>query len=947
MKSYKHDLYLIEPTKLLEGILCQSLSFTNTLGTAYLESPVYASVNGYTNTTPVGYFPAITQDNSARTFLGTLYSTPVDASTPLKVYTPYELALYICTQYDSLLTASNISVAKVTLKGTEESAITYVKGLGGNTDEYIETAITGTNVTMSYELTIEAGLGTYEQKKSVISFKYYLGVATNRYPTKPWTITDCINRCLELAEPLYKGQNPRYKLQGVTYENGEIKPYDNDHKYEPGSLAEKYDKIMAPEFTMTSCTLREQLKIIGGKIHAEPRLGYKRRENDAILYDEDVIIFEPYALGNQAQIASLPYVSRGTEQSLNEYSSEVVSNVQNIVNSISYAKGVTIQPNVNNLNTIRTDNVNVKVGDIASSIAKTNRPIYKPVKVMCGIYNANDTNNPWLISPVDITAYIFEEYEYNNLSSYEGNYPNVKSYALCYKQGSHDITGMFYKPPTNSFGIVYFDNYAIVNILQACSGLQLQEVKDAITDNAAKLAFQVSYIPIYNSKFSHGKQYVIDNPAHPFVTTYNQSENLIENSAYGEHIKGVAQRLGNVEETRTYKVGKKSMIPKVGEKIGDYFISAVTYDFTHYWYKVTVALTKDFNRISQYVGVNSTKRISEVSEKEAYSRDVLIKEKICIGNNDNVPLAPAKLLRTLTPVTKAFGADVPSYNVPITACVAQGSSKDGQNQYNRVVLPVIASAFGNSMVFGWSYKDNYSAGEKVELIDQAYWQGDLPYSDYYGRIWWYDFQLRYNYADGGFNQALTCLETAEGSFNTAYNDIGTVGYNNGAYTKDSYRLRKDSRETPDFNYEIEFVTDREDINIGSALASCNPLVTEYGTTPKDVAVYFLGSKISKFESNIVNLDVLSRTVSLDGNKLQANKIEFELPQDLEFEGWVVCYPLTVLPGKTYTDENGNDVVISNEYAGGEILLSCNKSSADYRAEEKTKESLSIQAYSNY
>ena len=170
MKSYKHDLYLIEPTKLLEGILCQSLSFTNTLGTAYLESPVYASVNGYTNTTPVGYFPAITQDNSARTFLGTLYSTPVDASTPLKVYTPYELALYICTQYDSLLTASNISVAKVTLKGTEESAITYVKGLGGNTDEYIETAITGTNVTMSYELTIEAGLGTYEQKKSVISF---------------------------------------------------------------------------------------------------------------------------------------------------------------------------------------------------------------------------------------------------------------------------------------------------------------------------------------------------------------------------------------------------------------------------------------------------------------------------------------------------------------------------------------------------------------------------------------------------------------------------------------------------------------------------------------------------------------------------------------------------------------------------------------------------------
>ena len=39
--TYTHELYLIERTKLLEGILCQSMTFTNTLGnngTAYKSS---------------------------------------------------------------------------------------------------------------------------------------------------------------------------------------------------------------------------------------------------------------------------------------------------------------------------------------------------------------------------------------------------------------------------------------------------------------------------------------------------------------------------------------------------------------------------------------------------------------------------------------------------------------------------------------------------------------------------------------------------------------------------------------------------------------------------------------------------------------------------------------------------------------------------------------------
>ena len=36
--KYKHKLYLIERTKLLEGIMCQSLTFTNAKGSVYTDN---------------------------------------------------------------------------------------------------------------------------------------------------------------------------------------------------------------------------------------------------------------------------------------------------------------------------------------------------------------------------------------------------------------------------------------------------------------------------------------------------------------------------------------------------------------------------------------------------------------------------------------------------------------------------------------------------------------------------------------------------------------------------------------------------------------------------------------------------------------------------------------------------------------------------------------------
>lgn len=48
MQTYTHNLYLIEKTKLLEGILCQSLSFTNVLGKQWGKGDVFYPANALT-----------------------------------------------------------------------------------------------------------------------------------------------------------------------------------------------------------------------------------------------------------------------------------------------------------------------------------------------------------------------------------------------------------------------------------------------------------------------------------------------------------------------------------------------------------------------------------------------------------------------------------------------------------------------------------------------------------------------------------------------------------------------------------------------------------------------------------------------------------------------------------------------------------------------------------
>lgn len=912
--KYKHEIYLIEETKRLEGIICQSLCFTNTSGNNYTanandiipsmtenpganflspedlsqayESPILSG-NNFVVKSIADVGNIIMEKMRAYDGGETLpvYGDTVHLETAEGEYPSYRYAGYTIRNGDT--------ITEYTLdpNETDESKIITL--------DSTQTITPKPTILLTYQI-IVAGIDrrTGSSTTFLFNFTYTIYSVQNKYRTKLWTVTDCVNRVLELAKPLYGNENPRYKFDGVSYSNGQI-----TGSYKVGSQAEKYDKILAPEFTMTQCTLREQLKVIGGFINAEPRLS------------GNTIYFEAFGGTGKPATVVKNYISKAYSADINDFCKEIDTSAQNLVNTLDYAQGVVYSPNRCDFLSLRTDSVNVRVEE-GNGFIYTQLPIYQIQSVKCTVFNEDGTIFSGMEN-VDITPYIVEETEYMaNMSSYDTDYPRSKAYALYYTQGSNHIKGLFFKVPNVASSV--FSRYAIINILSRATGQSI-----TVFDNFIYplLSFQVSYIPIYSARFSHGKQKYNTKYYQDFTKIYNQSENLIETRYYGENVKGIVSRLGNVAGTYTYITYDINKIPSLGEMIGEYAITSIATTFYTTFIKVTLGLSLDYQNISQYIGVQSNKRVYEVSEKQAYSRSILLKDIIICTRNGELTSRNAVLQDAgLQTYLKTFSYTGNNSHC-VTAVQAYGLDA-GKNPLTTVRLPVVSAAFGNAMIFSWSYKDNYSAGTNVDKISgdlSGYMQSDVPYGDYFGRMFYYNFKLL---NDNGFDNKDAVLDTAEhlpriDGTDTGINEGGVIG------NLSDYRIRKDSREALNFNYELETQTNEDDIIIGSALAQNCPLVTL--ATHNAPMVYFLSRKLGKFEK-FISSDII---VSSGAIHVSNNYIYFEFPSEetFSFEAWAIC-TLQTTETINVTDDSGNDTT-QTITKGREIILAGNKSRASY------------------
>lgn len=909
--KYKHDIYLIERTKLLEGIFCSSITFTNSQGIDFIINKTYAAAK----VVPAeGFYP---QEGGFDTHL---INTPIKSGESYTVPSAYDFAQELLEVLDADLptirdaTVLESGVNEVTTERVYTSV--YVTGTDITTSRALwketitVTPVDNLNIIYTVVISTEDGAGG----KFLTFFRFLINpaVVNNILPLKKWTITDCITRACELAEPLFQGETPKYRLAGVEYdESGKA-------TYQTGSLADKYNKVFAPEFTATEDTLREQLKLILSYVHAEPWLD-----------KDNVIQVTEYGSTKNSAAASLPYVYNAVSSHINEYCTEVRSHAQNLVSSLGYARGVITDPGNGLYRSVRSDTAYVRINE-GNAMAITNAPIYSIDKVMCGI--ARTDGEGWQLAPKEITPYVFEETEYSaNLSSYAGAYPRSKQYAIYYTQGAPNLKGLFFKVP-DALNAAKFSYFAISNILASVTNVPIETIDGYLTDasGAASLVFSITYKPISSHFVSHGKQIYIEGET-PYMQLYNQSENLVESQYYGENLRGVAARLGNIEKERTFILKNINDVPKVGEILDGYAISAVSCELYPFDIKCTVGLTKDFNRISEYVGINSQKRMYEISERAAVDRAILIKETLVISGEQRGYDSEKRIFGDLTPFENIF-FPVESYTShKISTAGFQAKKPNGKTAASKVCLPVISRALGNVITFNFGMKDNYSAGAKTQHITGTVtnitgrWEDDVPYSNYYGRAWFADVELY----GGNLADDKTPKELADFAYKVpAVTSILPPSEN--AYAKiTNHILRKDNRERISYNVELEIKTDREDIIIGPALSELCGWVNDSDVTP--VIYYFDATqyRVRKFDKRYTphegeTAQQLNTVDRLRWENYDNGSAMLYVPPASN-SGWVICTPIET-ETVTVSNENGTSETVTYT-TGGEILLANNRPSS--------------------
>lgn len=912
--KYKHEAYLIERTKLLEGILCQSLTFTNALPIS--SRPIGNRV--YATTTTMAISSTDTIDMSDFTGYGAWYS-PYPNNIPFVVPSVNEMGEALATAVDNKTAIWDIEYQDEEFSNAE----VYVNGTLSTTASASTNSIilnnlnSGDTVNVRYFLRIDhrsssSGpfLGWYYEVQYTINI-------TDVKSLRPYSITDCINRVLELAEPIRRGERPRYVLDGAIYDvNGNLEPYEQD------SNAEKYDKVRAPEFTLTQSTLREQLRAIGSYIHAEPYLEADGR-----------ISYLEYGNTKEEEIDA-PYISNTASWSINNYCTEIRSNAQNLTSSLGYAKGAKIEPADGLYRSLRSEMQYQRINEQNTS-ATTDEPIYEIDKVLCGLANGENVIDGWVtinnveLSPKDITSYIVEATEYNSNLAQSGFFPYAKNWALYYTQGSRNIEGLFYQPPAavDASGVPF----AISNILAVVNGLQPRQVHDALTVGSflgidltasdavpANLVFQITYKPISSAFVSHGKQEYVTGEE-PYTLVYNQSDNLVETEYYGENMKGVAARMGNIEKERTFILKSRTDIPRVGYMLDGYAISAVSCEYYPDYIKCMVGLTKDFNRISEYIGINSMKRMYEVSERQSQERQILIKETVLITDDADATSDSGVLLQDLSGVLDALNTQTYSGDAVARCAKVKTYKKNVTPISDDILLPIAARSFGNSVHFAFGFKDNFSAGTKTEWITDGdisgRWQTDVPYTDNYGRAYYLNFFIPKGFATStDASIASIAFELPEGGNSPSSNGIiASVGGVN------LLRVRKDNREIISINYELEYKTDVPDLIIGSALAARCRYINSFDTDNCVLRFMTASAPLNKF-GRYLSADSLPTPISSNYFEVIGNELvlHFNSSGTWAYDTWaIISKPTTVT--ETYVDEDGNTVTETVE-KGGEILL---------------------------
>lgn len=365
-----------------------------------------------------------------------------------------------------------------------------------------------------------------------------------------------------------------------------------------------------------------------------------------------------------------------------------------------------------------------------------------------------------------INGYIFEESVYNLLDITATSLVN-KGLAIYYELGTNVIKGLNYRLPSINSGD-YETDFAIKRILR-----QIFDIRRADFDNVMINDF-IFHI-VYRTKDTvRSDQTRPDLRKYLLASNYdkipqhnqfnNQTDVVVDSVKFGNNIYGKLIRTGNTEYTKTEWVSALSDTKHVGELYNingeRYYVATVSNTNYGTYIQSDITFSKDYNQLSEIIGIPSEPRFYEISERNIIDREKSFNDYIVLGTSPQTQTGSSKsfiqnegwyhIYGLL--FTNAFN-QFPKYAITVFKNDFDrkyGEVKSNEFFYKEVCHPISAYSMQNTLTLEWDMADNFSAGDSVSDnvtvpsggVDAAYRTlQPTQYTDAYGRSDLVDFYI--------------------------------------------------------------------------------------------------------------------------------------------------------------------------------------------------------------
>lgn len=620
-------------------------------------------------------------------------------------------------------------------------------------------------------------------------------------------------------------------------------------------------EVKSPEFTFKQMTLWDALSTIGKFIYAIPRMT-----------DFNTLTFDFLAQTNEIAY-SQPYHAQSRNHLGNNYASSISTDFNNLIANNNDDEASIIFP-------WKGGWITPRANPYSGSIVEDNAllylpfPIYKIVKLSASYFTVKNTgagNFQYADHPVDITKWVYEERAYKALP----NTASEKGTALYYTEGKNTIENFQYKDPTWFLGGTWTDRSIEEVLIAGMNEYYSTTAFDKLETQISNVSFQIEYVPYLAGTLKSYKRPGLKTPSSLF---YNNPEATVDGQSLGADTQTKILRMGNIDITKGYTLKTTDEPIKPGDidaNTNGYFVAANKLTFHPDKVELEAQFTKDFGKISEFVGLDSRRRSWDLPDADLVQRTINIDEFIHVF--DMEPDTPSNIRLTTEGFNNymdVFQLNYISESQQAEVMYHRYQSFGGAFTTHYVETPIVSFGFGNSIVFQSKIEDNASIGfrnlhgtteqEAVQIGGEEEYvevyfaqrgpQGNDLYLDPgYSNADNDDFAIPVREVGDNLPQVLPGNTPIDAAI------IPSILWQSKGFAE-KLIVNKRGREVLNYIYQLHTRSTSHKIIIGEALSRYNPLVSEFAgdITLKTVGLDY---ELGPFDK-VVDL---TRGVNLGGN----------------------------------------------------------------------------------